>query len=73
MQKPHACKHEAEWVDGLITAECPVLWLEDYAVIARAYLYQEKGFLPHAGGWADQPAVLMQLLEKFTNGVAHRG
>jgi hypothetical protein len=67
MQKPQACKREAEWVDGLITHECPVLWLSEYVSIIRAHMFLQKGALPHTGGWADQPAVLMQLTEKFTS------
>lgn len=73
MQKPQACKQEAEWVEGLFTDECPVLWLQDYAQVARSHLFMQKGILPHDGGWADQPAVLMQLTETFSNGVAQRG
>jgi hypothetical protein len=71
LQKPLACKHEAEWVDGLVTEECPVLWLQDFLPIIRAHLFMGKGILPHAGGWADQPAVLMQLTEKFSSEVKH--
>lgn len=69
MQKPLACKREVEWVDGLVTEECPVLWLQELAHIARAYLFSEKGILPHTGGWADQPGVLMQLVERFSSEV----
>jgi len=66
-QKPLACKQEAEWVNGLVTECCPVLWLEEYAQVVRAHIYLEKGILPHAGGWAEQPAILMQLVEVFKN------
>jgi len=69
MQKPRACRHEAEWVDGMVTEECPVLWIPQLSHVIRGHLFAEKGILPHAGGWADQPAVLMQLIEKFTSEV----
>lgn len=58
-------------MDGLVTEICPVLWLGEFAQVARAWLWSQKGILPHAGGWADQPAVLMQLVEKFGNEAGH--
>ncbi|OGT05648.1 MAG: hypothetical protein A2143_01775 [Gallionellales bacterium RBG_16_57_15] len=64
-----ACKQEAEWVSGLVTECCPVLWLDEYAQVIRAHLYLEKGILPHANGWAEQPAVLMALAEIFKSEV----
>lgn len=48
-----------------MTECCPVLWLDEYVQVVRAHLYLDKGILPHAGGWADQPAALMQLVEIF--------
>lgn len=66
LQKPHACQKEAEWVEGLITEECPVLWLGEFWQVVRTHLYLEKGILPSDGGWSSQPAVLMQLTEIFT-------
>ena len=61
--------HEAEWVEGLVTEECPVLWLPEMMQVIHAHRYASQGILPHAGGWADQPAVLMQMVEHFNNEV----
>ena len=52
-------------MDGLVTECCPVLWLDEYAQVVRTHLYLGKGILPHAGGWSEQPAVLMLLVEIF--------
>lgn len=52
-------------MSGLVTECCPVLWLDEYAPVVRTHLYLEKGILPHAGGWSEQPAVLMMLAEIF--------
>ena len=41
--------------------------LEQYAHVARGHMYAQKGILPHAGGCADQPAIMMQLIELFTS------
>jgi hypothetical protein len=48
-----------------------VLWLEELTQVARGHLFMQKGILPHSGGWADQPAVLMQLIERFSNEVGN--
>jgi len=50
-----------EWVEGEHT-ECPVLIANENSDVFRAYNYAEKGILPHSGGWAEQPAVLMRLV-----------
>jgi hypothetical protein len=69
LNKPHDCQHEAEWVDGLTSEQCPVLWLDKYSQVIKAYQYEERGILPHSGGWADQPALMMQMTEAFRLGV----
>lgn len=69
-QKPLACKQQAEWVSGLVTECCPVLWLDDYTQVVRAHQYLDKGILPHSGGWAEQPAVLMQLVDVFGSNIS---
>jgi hypothetical protein len=66
MQKPGACQQRAEWVDGLVTEQCPVLWLDEYGQVVRAHLHLKQGILPHSGGWAEQPGILMQLVEVFS-------
>jgi len=55
------CWGEAEWISGEITDRCPLMWARDYSVVFTAAHWLERGVLPHAGGWADQPAVLMEL------------
>ena len=60
-------------MSGLVTECCPVLWLDEYAQVVRTHLYQDKGILPHSGGWAEQPAVLMQLAEVFRAEVINTG
>jgi hypothetical protein len=50
-----------EWVEGYET-ECPVQWIAEYSLVFRAYNYSEQGILPHSGGWADQPAKLMDMI-----------
>jgi len=56
------CYEEAEWVTGHVTDACPVMWINEYAVVFEAYNFMEKGFLPYRGGWAEQPAALMRYI-----------
>jgi len=57
------CHEKTEWVTGYVTDECPVMWINEYAVVFEAYNFMEKGFLPYRGGWAEQPAILMQYVD----------
>jgi len=52
------CDTETEWVDGYITI-CPVQFYPEVQVAFTASHRLEKGVMPNAGGWADQPAKLM--------------
>lgn len=56
-------------MEKLVTECCPVLWLEEFDTVVRTHVYLEKGILPHGGGWAEQPAVLMGLAEIFRSNV----
>jgi len=52
-----------EWVTGEFT-KCPSLWYNEYRVVFDAYVYWvDRNTLPHSGGWADQPARLMSLVD----------
>jgi hypothetical protein len=42
---------------------CPVMHMIEYEHYLVGYRMAERGFLPHAGGWADQPAHWVAALE----------
>lgn len=42
---------------------CPSIWHNEYADVFTAFDYLERNILPHSGGWADQPAKLMELVQ----------
>jgi len=54
------CNEELEYITGHVTKGCPVMYVSDYGVVFQSYIWAKRGFLPHDGGWADQPARLMQ-------------
>jgi len=56
---PKVCHTVQEWVEGEET-ECPVLFINEYAEAFKARKMLEKGILPHSGGYAEQPALLMR-------------
>jgi len=49
-------------VDGYVTI-CPVQWYKEMQVVFSAAKHYNNGFLPNAGGWADQPAKLMEFIK----------
>jgi len=57
------CHGEAEWITGEITDRCPLMWAAEFATVFDAARWLDKGVLPHSGGWAEQPAILMQLAQ----------
>jgi len=57
------CHGMKEWVVGHETDVCPVMWINEYSSAFDAYLWSDKGMLPFRGGWADQPAMLMQCVD----------
>jgi len=59
---PEVCHEVQEWVEGEET-ECPVLYLKQFAPVFIAYNEIEEYGLPHSGGWAEQPAKLMQYVK----------
>jgi len=40
-----------------------VQWINEFSQVFIAANHAEKGTLPHAGGWADQPAKLMRFVD----------
>jgi len=52
-----------EWIDGEHTLECPVVHIGEFITVFRAINWISKGVLPNAGGWADQPAKLIEFIE----------
>jgi len=50
------CHGTKEWIDGLVTDSCPVMYVDENAALFRMYLWAERGFMPYRGGWAEQPA-----------------
>jgi len=61
------CKESkpTEWISGDFTLECPISHYRDYYRAVDAASHYRNGHLPHSGGWADQPAILMQLIGIF--------
>lgn len=57
------CIEEAEWISGEVTDRCPIMWAQEFGVVFTAAAWLDRGVLPHAGGWADQPALLMSLAQ----------
>jgi len=58
------CNQEAEWVDGLVTEKCPVVWVPEYTMLFRIYnASRDRAILPYSGGFMDQPAALMSAMD----------
>jgi len=68
-QYPHQCVEsdpEFEWrddVEGDGGAECPVFLGKEFEKFFFAWNQMEKGILPTAGGWAEQPAYWIQAFQ----------
>jgi len=73
LEAPQACRKVQQWVDiGTernedgqevpIETVCPVLFINQYGIVFRAFNYSEQGILPFAGGWTEQPAKLMHFV-----------
>jgi len=54
------CHGTTEWITGYITDRCPVVYVDEYALAFKAHVWAKRGFLPFSGGWAEQPAKLME-------------
>jgi len=65
------CHGTNEWVDGFETDHCPVMTVNEAGELFLAYTWAERGFLPSAGGWADQPYALMEGINIVYQEVAH--
>jgi len=61
-EAPEYCKTVQEWVEGYET-ECPVQWYNEFNDAFKAWNYAEKNILPNAGGWSEQPAILMHFVD----------
>ena len=61
------CKNPSpvEWVKGVVSETCPITYGEEFSLVMLASVENKKGRLPHAGGWADQPAKLMELMRIY--------
>jgi hypothetical protein len=40
-----------------------VQYFGQFSTVFNAVNYYDKGHLPHSGGWAEQPAALMMMVE----------
>jgi len=61
------CFGNQEWIYGEITDRCPVMYVHEFNEAFVAYNHYQNGHLPHSGGWADQPAKLMTLMDIVTS------
>ena len=57
-------------MDGLVSDGCPILYSDELDSVMKAHDFLSLNHcLPGQGGWGDQPAVLMDLLNVYTNEV----
>ena len=49
---------------------CPVFLAGERREIFAAWGWQQRGFLPHAGGWADQDARTVEQLDIVESAIA---
>jgi hypothetical protein len=56
------CSGENEWVEGVISDCCPVVYLSEYSIVFETVRWLERGVLPYSGGWMEQPARLMDMV-----------
>jgi len=61
------CFGENEWIYGEITDRCPVMYIHEFTDVFLAFNHYQQGYLPHSGGWADQPALLMHYMSIVTS------
>jgi len=57
------CHGTQEWVEGLVTDSCPVMYTVDYSFLFTSFVWVERGLLPFTGGWAEQPTNLIDGLD----------
>jgi len=57
------CHGEAEWVTGVVTPCCPVMYQAEYSALFTAFLWSKRGCLPFTGGWLEQPAAVIAGLD----------
>lgn len=60
------CHGDNEWVSGIVTPTCPVKWLIERGELFQAFQWIEKGIMPYAGGYMEQPAALMEAISIIT-------
>lgn len=63
----NGCKENepVEWVNDVISKTCPISHSAEFAAVVHSVTQSKRGHLPHSGGWADQPAVLMQMMDIY--------
>lgn len=64
--------HPTEWLQGLFDYVCPVVYLHEYHQVFEAFEWLERDrILPYAGGFLEQPFLIMEyitLIRKVVNG-----
>ena len=55
------CHGYDEWVSGVFTDRCPVMFIDEYALAFEAYSHIDKS-LPYSGGSLEQPVAMMQAI-----------
>ena len=72
MNKPLKCRSDypIEWVDGLLTEECPALTLQKYSVLFEAWSdYRQNGVYLVEGGLLKQSALCTEAFKVITGEV----
>jgi hypothetical protein len=68
IKKIRGCDEEVPeyTVEGIKLRRCPLVFLgRRYDLFFVAYSYFQQNILPFAGGWGQQPNVLMQAIRKI--------
>lgn len=64
-ERPCSESEAVEWVKGVTSRVCPVTYSREFGMVVFSVEQAKKNHLPHSGGWADQPAVLMELMNAY--------
>jgi len=57
------CHKTQEWVDDLVTDYCPVMDINTFSYLFKAFRWAKRGHLPKNLGWDELPISLVDGLE----------
>jgi len=57
------CHGTNEWIEGIESDCCPVVYVGECSTVLSAAMWVDRGVLPAGGGYFDQPAHLIDLID----------